>query len=167
MPANHRKAGEDAKVVARRVQVAALLLEGLSLSEIATRTGVSKSQAYRDVDAVRQDWRGEARTSIHQHIESHLGELAALKDAIRPKALSITGEKQLEAIDRMVKLLEREAKMLGLDQPAKSEVAVDLSKLSPEKLAEALNCLGTDQILAALAALDSGEGAGEAGGGSN
>lgn len=133
--------------------------------QIAERLGVGKSTIGRDVQAIRKGWRGEARTSIQEHIEAHLGELAALKDAIRKDALNTKSEKQLAAIDRMVKLLEREAKMLGLDQPAKSEVAVDLSKLSPEKLAEALNCLGTDQILAALAALDSGEGAGEAGAG--
>lgn len=74
------------------------------------------------MQAIREDWRGEARTSIQEHIEAQLGELQALKDSIRADAVNPKSERQLLAIDRMVKLLEREAKLLGLDRPQSVDV---------------------------------------------
>ncbi len=110
---------------ARRARVAELLLlEKLSIRDIAERLtaegiAVTKSTIDRDVAELRAGWRSESSTAYSEHIEAQLGELKALKDAIRAEALNKKSEKQMLAIDRMVKLLEREAKLLGLDGPVK------------------------------------------------
>ncbi len=92
----------------------ALRLEGLTHREIARRLGIAPSSAYKRVrhalDAVNE--RNAAEAERLRTLE--LLRLDALQDAIWEKALA--GE--TKSLSRVLTIMERRAKLLGLDAPA-------------------------------------------------
>ena len=97
--------------------------EGLTHREIAARLGIAPSSAYKRVrhalDAVNE--RNAAEAERLRTLE--LLRLDALQDAIWEKAL----EGEAKSLSRVLAIMERRAKLLGLDAPAKRE-----AKVSPQ-----------------------------------
>ena len=103
---------------ARREKTLELRASGLSIRAIADKLGVSKSQVQRDIEKELQA-AAEGRKKIAGLIIDL--ELAKL-DALEKKAWEHITDGELSAIDRVLRSMERRAKLLGLDPPAKVDV---------------------------------------------
>ncbi len=100
-----------------------LRLEGLTHREIAARLGIAPSSAYKRVrhalDAVNE--RNAAAAERLRTLE--LLRLDALQDAIWDKAL----EGEAQSLSRVLTIMERRAKLLGLDAPTSTRRQAALS----------------------------------------
>ncbi len=109
-----------------------LRLQGLTLEEIAKKTGFWKDRrgAYRAVTTAlkratedNNELADELRTLELERLDKYL---TTLKAKIR--------KGDTRAIDTALRIMDRRAKLLGLDAPAKSEVDVNVSELPREQL---------------------------------
>lgn len=100
-----------ANIEGRRERVSALLLEGKSQRQIARELNVSQPTALRDMQAVRAEWQERRLTNVGDWIAEEIKRLDVAMVAIWPKV--IAGDTW--SIDRMIALMERRAKYLGLD----------------------------------------------------
>lgn len=107
-----------ALVETRRNRVFELLVEGMSQRAIADKMGISKAQVCRDRDA-----RLKELAAAHPHTEQYrylqAWRLERAISAVYP--LAISNPPDLKAVDRLTRLFERQARLLGLD------MAVDVS----------------------------------------
>lgn len=103
----------------RRRQVASFLLERLTEREIASRLGVHKNTILKDVAAIRAEWQAARMTSADTWIGEELARLEELERSqwSRIHDLKYGGF----AVDRILAIMERRAKYLGLD----TQVAAD------------------------------------------
>ena len=95
----------------RRAKVAALLLENKSERQIARELGISKTNARNDIGHVRAEWQERRMTSIDTWMAEELKRLDVAMAAIWPHVTA--GDTW--RIDRMLAIMERRAKYLGLD----------------------------------------------------
>ena len=96
----------------RREKTLELRASGRSIRAIADELGVSKSQVQRDIEKELQA-AAEGRKKIAGLIIDL--ELAKL-DALEEKAWEHITDGELSAIDRVLRAMERRAKLLGLDK---------------------------------------------------
>ncbi len=97
---------------ARREKTLELRASGQSIRAIADKLGVSKSQVHRDIEKELKA-AAEGRKKIAGLIIDL--ELAKL-DALEEKAWEHITDGELSAIDRVLRAMERRAKLLGLDK---------------------------------------------------
>ena len=104
-----------ALVKERRRRALELRMRGQTLSDIASEVGyASASGAYK---AVRAALQAEALATVGEVRRLHTARLEQALEAIWDAVCR--GE--LQAIDRMLRVLDREAKLLGLDQPTQPD----------------------------------------------
>ena len=98
----------------RRTQAVHLRREGLTLREVADRLGVSVYTAWNDIQTAVRDIPKEEADLLRQQEADRLDNLqrAVWDDAI-------AGD--LHAVDRVLKIIERRCRLLGLDAPARIE----------------------------------------------
>lgn len=112
--------------VRRRELVAQLHLRGLTLREIAAKVGeyvvnpntgkpYSHETVNKDLELLKEEWRANAQADINEHIARQFVELAELRRAAWAN----------KEYDTVLRAMAREAKLLGLDAPAKSEVKIE------------------------------------------
>lgn len=114
----------------RLKQVAANLLAGLSYRQIAEGLNVSVGTVASDVKRLLDRWKKEQVTIVDDVVRVEVQRLDRAMAAIWTKVQG--GD--LEAIDRMVKLMERRAKLLGLDAPKRVEEDLTLHTSHEEAL---------------------------------
>ena len=108
------------EITARRNQVATLRLAHLTQAEIAARVGVSVGTVNADLKAIRDAWQERARTSIDEWVGEELAKLDRLERSLMPLAL----QGQATAADRVLSVMDRRAKLLGLNKPERFEHTV-------------------------------------------
>lgn len=96
----------------RRKKVAANLLAGLNYREIAAVLGVSVGTVSNDVDLLVRRWRTEQISEIGQWQSLNLKRLDRAINAIWGQV----ADGNLQAIDRLQKLIEQQGRLLGFDQ---------------------------------------------------
>lgn len=97
--------------------------DGFSYRQIADRTGVSYRQAYLDVqDALREVIREPAEEVLKL-------ELARLDMLLMTAMARVREDRNLKAIDTVVRLMDRRAKYLGLDNPTTDDATKAVSTL--------------------------------------
>ena len=105
-----RPKGDSERAAARRVVSLRLRQEGLSFRQIAQRLGISGKTAFQDVDVAL----AEVATLEHDEAKRlralELGRLDALLQSLWAKAKRGT----YEAVDRVLKILDKRAELLGL-----------------------------------------------------
>lgn len=99
----------------RQAQAIELRRAGLGFAEIASRLGIGKSQAHRYVVAGMQ----EARDQINAQADELRAEEVSRLDAMLSGLWPAARKGGVAAVDRVVKIMERRAKLLGLDAPVK------------------------------------------------
>lgn len=96
-------------------------LKGLSYREIGEEMGIDRSVAFRYVK--------EAIKTIQEKYTEKAQALVTLErqklDRLEVGLIKTTREGDVKAATAMLKIMERRAKLLGLDEPSKSEVKVD------------------------------------------
>lgn len=137
-------ADED-RIAARRSEVLRLRTRNRwSYRRIGEAVGVSHVTVKNDLDVIRDEMAQENRENGER---LRAEELAMLDEAIRYVQSVIAGEVEgqdgadetkdrLAAVDKLVKLSERRAKLLGLDAPEKFEGKIDQSEITPAMVAD-------------------------------
>lgn len=115
MAVRNATSAAKARKLERQAKALELRRAGLGYVEIAAKIGVGKSQAHRLVQEglrnAREQIDSEAADLKAEDLSRLDGLLATLWPAARSGALG--------AVDRVIKILERRAKLLGLDAPVK------------------------------------------------
>lgn len=107
-----------AQIEFRRQKVAANLIGGMNYREIAAALGVSIGTVASDVKIIFARWKGEQVQSAEQWIALELRRCDRLINTLWNDAT----DGKPGAIDRVLKVMERRAKLLGLDAPTKQDV---------------------------------------------
>lgn len=112
---------EQAEVAARRVDLIRLRREGVSFDDprILALGYSSRGHASKDLIRALQERRDEQTAEVSVYRQEENERLDALLEAVWPDAR--TGD--VRAIDTVLKLMDRRAKLNGLDMPVKSEVS--------------------------------------------
>lgn len=108
------------EIAARRHQVATLRLAHLTQAEIARRLDVSVGTVNSDLQAIREEWAERRRSSFETWLDEELAKLDRLERALLPLAL----QGQATAADRVLSVMDRRAKLLGLNRPDRVEHTV-------------------------------------------
>lgn len=128
----------EAAMELRRSKAFDLRVDGKTYRQIAAALGVDVRTAYTDVQAVMERTKKETNETAEHWRQISLARLekalSTVKDAFKAVLIDPqTGmpiddtqnhDLRLKAIDRLIKLEERKAKLLGMDAPAKVEAAV-------------------------------------------
>lgn len=120
--------------------------KGLNYSEIGFQFGTSKSQAYSFVQKGLAILRNELRESAQDAL---VLELARLDDIVKTNYDSAIEDGNVRAQDQLLKVHDRRAKLLGLDNPNlqtsnKSEFAqLDVEEMDDQELEQAFNDIFT------------------------
>lgn len=114
------------EIAIRREQVAGLMLGYSSVRQIAEALGIHPSTAYRDTLAVRLEWQKHRVQLVDAALAEDLKRLEAAEKAIWVKVL----KGDLLAIDRMLRIMERRAKLLGLDAPKRVDITARIRQIA-------------------------------------
>ncbi len=107
-------ASKHIEMLDRRTKVASLRLAGIrDQSKIAAQLGVSQPTIHRDFKALNAEWRERALADVAHEKGIDLDRLERMIAALWPQVV----QGHLGAIDRVTRLLERKARLLGLDAP--------------------------------------------------
>lgn len=127
----------------RRAQVAALRLMHYTQKEIADRLGVTQPTISTDLKAVRDEWAERRDEHYTEWVAEELAKLDALEKTWLPRALSRDADDK--ALTKVLQIMERRARMLGLDQPEKflhQVVTVDMIDAEIQRLERQLQTVG-------------------------
>jgi hypothetical protein len=103
----------------RRTRVAGLLLSGIALADIAQILGVGQHTIKSDEKAIRAAWIQARLDAYERYQAEELAKLRLLERAVMKGAL----EGKNFSVDRVLAIMDRRAKMLGLDAPTKHVTA--------------------------------------------
>lgn len=126
------KGDELTKIEERRAQVAHLLTSHHTYREMAHQLSVSHSTIGEDVKVIRERWRERACSDYADLLAEELAKLDQLEREVLPKALSggPNDDVNLSAVDRVLTIQDRRARMLGLDAPSRVEVTMHVEKVA-------------------------------------
>lgn len=113
----------------RRVRIAELLLEEKLQHEIAEEIGVSRPTVTREVQALRAEWRATAAERINHERDQELAKLSRDESFLRAK-MHARGLRPVQVAliyDRVLRLIERRSKILGLDQPQRVQAQIEIA----------------------------------------
>jgi len=117
-----QKTKQQAKMANRRRQVASLYLRGHTQQQIADQLDVTQATISKDVNWLLQQWREEHQHETDLRVAKHLEELTAM----RREAWDTLPEGK-ERIEALLKIQDRETKLLGLDSPKRHDIGLALS----------------------------------------
>lgn len=106
----------------RRRQVAALLRQGYREIQIARQLGVAPSTVSKDATRLRAEWRQLRDRDRDAWIETELAKLDAA-EAEAWRFVAEGGRPRLFGLDRVLAVMDRRARLLGLDAPTKIDIA--------------------------------------------
>ena len=109
----------------RREKALELRASGQSIRAIAGKLGVSKSQVQRDIEKELRAAAEERRKIAGLIVDLELAKL----DALEENAWGHIAAGELSAIDRVLRSMERRAKLLGLDKTGEAGDAGSLDDL--------------------------------------
>ena len=106
---------KQATTAERRQQAFEMRKKGLTYAEIGKELGISMQAAHRHVAIYLQALENKTEEDAREIIRLDMERLDDMLQGLYPEA--INGDSA--AVDRVLKIMERRAKLLGLDKPAK------------------------------------------------
>ena len=100
----------------RREQVAQLYLAGANQTAIAKQLGISQPTVVRDIQYVKAMWKESQIEAMDDAVTRHLTELDFIREQLRN---DYANSKSITTLKELIRVQEREAKLLGLDAPVK------------------------------------------------
>lgn len=104
------------------------MLGHATVRQIAAALGQGSSTIQRDIKAIRSEWQEHRLAAMDQALAEDLERLGIAEKAIWPAV--IKGD--LLAIDRLLRIMERRAKLLGLDAPKRIDITDRIRRLAEE-----------------------------------
>lgn len=112
----------------RLALVSELVLRQVPYRTIGAQLGISSSQVGRDVKELREAWRVRAFDTYESHVSEQLAMLDMLERVVvREMDKQNTIGTRLAAVDTLVRLRDRRARLLGLDKPVQVEHKVEVT----------------------------------------
>jgi hypothetical protein len=115
MSASNKTSAAKARTLERQTRALELRRAGLGYEAIAAQIGIGKSQAHRLVVAGLAESKAQIAASADDLRSEEISRLDGMLLGLWPRARK--GE--VAAVDRVLKIAERRAKLLGLDAPTK------------------------------------------------
>lgn len=115
MAVANKTSAAKARTLDRQVKALELRRMGKGYVDIAAALGIGKSQAHRLVRAGLADARDQIAAQADDLRSEEISRLDAMLSGLWPDAR----KGQQGAVDRVLKIMERRAKLLGLDAPLK------------------------------------------------
>lgn len=115
MSAGNKTSAATARKLERQVKALELRRMGKGYVEIAAALGIGKSQAHRLVQAGLADARAQVDADAGDLRAEEISRIDAMLAGLWPDAR----KGNHGAVDRVLKIMERRAKLLGLDAPVK------------------------------------------------
>lgn len=115
MPTINKTGAARARKLERQVKALELRRMGKGYAEIAASLGIAKSHVHRLVSAGLEDARAQVVTDASELRAEEISRLDAMLSGLWPEARKGT----YAAVDRVLRIMERRAKLLGLDAPIK------------------------------------------------
>lgn len=135
-----------AEHIERRTRAMELKSAGWTYQQISDELGYgNRGNAYKDIQKgldVRRNDEGEMADRLRTVQDMRLEEMYK---AVYPQAVGQTtrdGQPNLRAVDTLLKIMERQSRLHGLDAPIKQELAVTTNL--DERVEELLKALGLD-----------------------
>ena len=100
----------------RREQVAQLYLAGANQTAIAKQLGVALGTVNKDIQHVKAMWKQSQIEAMDDAVTRHLTELDFIRQQLR---MDYNTSKSITTLKELLRVQEREAKLLGLDAPVK------------------------------------------------
>lgn len=130
----------------RRLEALRLRRDGYTYQQIASALGVSVSRAHDLVTGAYRQLREELSETADDALQLDLSRLDGLLRAHWPRAVGAGAEPpDPKSAEVVLKMIDRRARLLGLDAPTKTEGSLRLSALSDSELiakARQLDLLG-------------------------
>jgi hypothetical protein len=133
-PSNGHHAGGPAKgqelnaIEQRRQTVAYMVASHHTYREIGDALGVASSTLSDDVKAIREQWRERAAADYASFLAEEMAKLDHLERKVLPQALR--GDKNLLAVDRALRIIDRRVRILGLDAPSKVDAVLKVEMIA-------------------------------------
>jgi len=134
-----RASADDDRIAARQAEAIKLRVRGKSVREIAELLGVSKSQAHIDVRAAMASTAKEAEENVNEQRGLELGRLERALEVVESVLTNSNGAEEgdelaLKALDRLVKIQDQRAKLLGLYAPEKKDITGKIAAVGLDEL---------------------------------
>jgi hypothetical protein len=122
-----------------------LMTAQFTYREMAERLRVAPSTISEDVKVIRERWRERAVEDYESYLAEELAKLDLLERELLPMALSggRSGGVKLRAVDRVLAIVDRRIRMLGLGRGSKAEGAFKVERIV-RALEDTLAELGID-----------------------
>ena len=120
-PAKRAPTGTAEKTAARRLQALELRKAGASYQQIGERLGISNGQAFQDVKREMAKIAEQATELATEVRQMELERLDAMHLGLWPEAR----KGHLGAVDRVLRIMERRASLLGLDAPKQQDIRLE------------------------------------------
>jgi hypothetical protein len=134
---------ETLETVEHTERAVKLRRDGYTYREIAKEMKITLREAHRLVTRAFRAVQRHAKEATEQYVELQVERLEAMYRALAPRMEKAT-EGQSRAIEVALKVLERQAKLLGLDAPAKTETKITYHHLSDAELLDEARKLKLD-----------------------
>jgi len=115
---NMSRKSRAAEIELRRKKVAANLIGGMNYRDIAEALDVSVGTVANDVKILFARWQKEQVRDYDELITAEVRRCDRLLNAVWNEAM----DGKLTSIDRALKIMERRARLLGLDAPMRQDV---------------------------------------------
>ena len=126
MPKKSELTKKDLVLFERRVVFWEEYKEGKSFRQIAMNHDVSSSTVSSDIKAFVRELKEEGLRHVEEYRIVHQERIAVAVSAIWDRVL----EGKMDAINTLIRLLERESRLLGLDAPTKVDITAKIRALA-------------------------------------
>lgn len=137
--AGERLSADDDRIAARKAEAIRLRVRGKTIREIATELGISVGQAHKDLRAAMSETAREAEENVVEQRGLELNRLERALEVVENVLTNSVGaeegdELSLKALDRLVKIQEQRAKLLGLYAPEKKDVTARVAAVGLDEI---------------------------------
>lgn len=125
---------EELKLEQRRREVGRLYRLRYTCREVAAKLGISPATVVRDLEWLRAEWRAERLRNTDEIVAEELAKLNELEAGLWQQA-TFGGKGQTFAVEQVLSIMERRARLLGLDAPTTINVTAELERFTKEMAA--------------------------------
>lgn len=154
--AYRKRAGQDESIAERRARVLELRKQGLSTRKIALALApmgikAAHNTVSEDIKVIMGELAHETNESALEYRVMELERLDALQAALWDRATGAAGEVDLQAVDRVLRIIRQRSELLGLlpDRGAKAAavVSVNTSQAAPQNMPSQEDLIATVRTL--------------------